>query len=89
MLPRLASFALGLAAPVLALTAAPALAAPQRSAPPGTVAPQTLPGAGAVAAKAEPARWLVVDGTGDVDAVTAHIVDAVRVRLGPEPEHGR
>ena len=40
-------------------------------------------------AAAEPARWLVVDGTGDVDAVTAHIVDAVRARLGPEPEHGR
>ena len=59
MLPRLASFALGLAAPVLALTAAPALAAPQRSAPPGMVAPHTLPSAGAAAAKAEPVRWLV------------------------------
>lgn len=42
----------------------------------------------AAQAAAEPGRWLVVDGTGDVDAITAHIVDAVRTRLGPEPEHG-
>jgi dTMP kinase len=39
--------------------------------------------------EAEPGRWLVVDGTRDVDAITAHIVDGVRARLGPEPEHGR
>jgi dTMP kinase len=38
-------------------------------------------------AEAEPGRWLVVDGTRDVDAITAHIVDAVRDRLGPEPGH--
>jgi len=43
----------------------------------------------AAQAKTEPGRWLVVDGTRDVDAITAHIVDAVRTRLGPEPEHGR
>jgi dTMP kinase len=43
----------------------------------------------AAQAAAEPARWLVVDGTWDVDAITAHIVDVVRARLGPEPEHGR
>ena len=40
-------------------------------------------------AAAEPDRWLVVDGTREVEAITAHIVDAVRARLGPEPEHGR
>jgi dTMP kinase len=40
-------------------------------------------------AAADAARWLVVDGTRDVDAITAHIVQAVRARLGPEPEHGR
>ncbi|HSZ36490.1 MAG TPA: dTMP kinase [Acidimicrobiales bacterium] len=43
----------------------------------------------AAQAAAEPGRWLVVDGTGDAAAITAHIVDAVRERLGPEPEHGR
>jgi thymidylate kinase len=43
----------------------------------------------AAQAEIEPGRWLVVDGTRDVDAITAHIVDAVRTRLGPEPEHGR
>jgi dTMP kinase len=43
----------------------------------------------AAQAKGEPGRWLVVDGTRDVDAITAHIVDGVRARLGPEPEHGR
>ena len=43
----------------------------------------------AAQAAAEPGRWLVVDGTRDVDAITAHILDAVRTRLGPEPEHGR
>jgi dTMP kinase len=41
----------------------------------------------AAQAEAEPGRWLVVDGTRDVDAITAHIVDAVRARLGPEPGH--
>ena len=40
-------------------------------------------------AAADPARWLVVDGTREVDAITAHIVEAVRARLGPEPERGR
>jgi dTMP kinase len=43
----------------------------------------------AAQAAAEPGRWLIVDGTRDVDAITAHIVGAVRERLGPEPEHGR
>jgi dTMP kinase len=43
----------------------------------------------AAQAEAEPGRWLVVDGTRDVDAITAHIVDAVRARLGPEPERHR
>jgi dTMP kinase len=31
------------------------------------------------------AHWLVVDGTGDPGAITAHIVEAVRARLGAEP----
>jgi dTMP kinase len=43
----------------------------------------------AAQAAAAPARWLVVDGTREVDAITAHIVEAVRALLGPEPEHGR
>ena len=43
----------------------------------------------AAQAAADPGRWLVVDGTRDVDAITAHIVDTVRARLGPEPERGR
>jgi dTMP kinase len=43
----------------------------------------------AAQAAADAAGWLVVDGTRDVDAITAHIVEAVRARLGPEPEHGR
>ena len=43
----------------------------------------------AAQAAADAARWLVVDGTREVDAITAHIVEAVRARLGPEPEHGR
>jgi dTMP kinase len=43
----------------------------------------------AAQAEAEPGCWLVVDGTRDVDAITAHIVDAVRARLGPEPERHR
>jgi dTMP kinase len=33
-------------------------------------------------AVADPEHWLVVDGTEDVDALTAHIVDAVHDRLG-------
>jgi dTMP kinase len=41
----------------------------------------------AAQAAAQPERWLVVDGTCEVGAVTAHIVDAVRARLGPEPGH--
>jgi dTMP kinase len=43
----------------------------------------------AAQAAAEPGRWLTVDGTRDVEAITANIVDAVRERLGAEPEHGR
>jgi dTMP kinase len=43
----------------------------------------------AAQAAADAARWLVVDGTREVDAITAHIVEAVRARLGPEPERGR
>jgi dTMP kinase len=43
----------------------------------------------AAQAAADAAGWLVVDGTRDVDAITAHIVEAVRARLGPEPERGR
>lgn len=38
---------------------------------------------------ADPGRWMVVDGTRDVDAITAQIVETVRARLGPEPEHRR
>jgi dTMP kinase len=38
-------------------------------------------------AAADADHWLVVDGTADAAAVTAHIVDAVRLRLGPEPGH--
>ncbi|HWF15246.1 MAG TPA: dTMP kinase [Acidimicrobiales bacterium] len=40
-------------------------------------------------AAADPAHWLVVDGTGESGAITAHIVDAVRTRLGVEPGPGR
>ncbi len=43
----------------------------------------------AAQAAAEPARWLVVDGTRDIEEITAHIVDSVRTRLGLEPKHGR
>jgi dTMP kinase len=43
----------------------------------------------AAQAAAEPGRWIVVDGTRDVDEITAHIVDSVRTRLGPQPERGR
>ena len=40
-------------------------------------------------AAADPGHWVVVDGTGEVAAVTAHIVEAVRTRLGPEPRQQR
>ena len=40
-------------------------------------------------AEAEPERWLVVDGTADAAVVTAHILDAVRARLGDPPALGR
>jgi dTMP kinase len=43
----------------------------------------------AAQAEADPTGWLVVDGTRDAGTITAHIVDAVRARLGPEPEHRR
>ena len=36
-------------------------------------------------AAADGGRWVVVDGTGEAAAVTAHIVEAVRARLGSEP----
>ena len=39
-------------------------------------------------AEAEPDRWLVLDGTEDADALTAHIVDAVHERFG-QPPSGR
>ena len=35
------------------------------------------------------ARWLVVDGTGESSTITAHIVGAVRTRLGTEPAPNR
>ena len=34
---------------------------------------------------ADPEHWLVVDGTEDVPALTAHIVEAVHERLGDPP----
>jgi dTMP kinase len=37
-------------------------------------------------AAADPARWLVVDGSAEVDALTAHIVASVRERLGERPD---
>jgi dTMP kinase len=40
-------------------------------------------------AAADEGRWVVVDGTGEAAAITAHIVEAVRARLGPEPERRR
>jgi dTMP kinase len=40
-------------------------------------------------AAADPARWLVVDGEAPVDALAAHIVAAVRARLGDGPSPGR
>ena len=43
----------------------------------------------AAQAAATPERWLVVDGTLGVDVITAHIVEAVRARLGAEPEPSR
>ena len=36
-------------------------------------------------AVADPEHWLVVDGTEDVSALTAHIVEAVHDRLGDDP----
>jgi dTMP kinase len=36
-------------------------------------------------AVADPGHWVVVDGTEDVSALTAHIVAAVRDRLGDPP----
>jgi dTMP kinase len=33
----------------------------------------------------DPEHWVVIDGTGEAAAITAHIVEAVRARLGPEP----
>jgi thymidylate kinase len=33
----------------------------------------------------DPDRWLVVDGTAEVAALTAHIVASVRERLGDAP----
>ncbi len=32
----------------------------------------------------DPARWLVVDGTGDPSEITTHIVETVRTRLGAD-----
>jgi dTMP kinase len=40
-------------------------------------------------AAADPDRWLVVDGTENVEALTAHIVTSVRMRLGDPPAPGR
>jgi len=36
----------------------------------------------------DPAHWLVVDGSADVEEVTAHIVTSVRERLGDAPASG-
>jgi dTMP kinase len=36
-------------------------------------------------AAADPARWVVVDGTAEVAALAAHIVTSVRARLGEAP----
>ncbi len=40
-------------------------------------------------AAADPAQWVVVDGTADSAIVTAHIVASVRDRLGDAPAPGR
>jgi dTMP kinase len=40
-------------------------------------------------AAADPARWVVVDGTAAAPDVAAHIVAAVRARLGDAPARGR
>jgi dTMP kinase len=40
-------------------------------------------------AEADPARWVVVDGTEDMAAVTVHILTAVRERLGEPSEQAR
>ncbi len=37
----------------------------------------------------DPAHWLVVDGSADVETVAAHIVASVRERLGEAPARGR
>ncbi|MGO8825183.1 MAG: dTMP kinase [Acidimicrobiales bacterium] len=37
----------------------------------------------------DPARWLVVDGSADVETVAAHIVASVRERFGDAPAPGR
>ena len=37
----------------------------------------------------DPAHWLVVDGSADVDTVAAHIVASVRERFGDAPASGR
>jgi dTMP kinase len=37
----------------------------------------------------EPAHWLVVDGSADVETVAAHIVASVRERFGDAPAPGR
>jgi dTMP kinase len=37
-------------------------------------------------AHADPSRWLVVDGCGEVDFVTEQIVTAIRERFGDPPE---
>jgi len=38
---------------------------------------------------ADPEHWVVVDGTEDEVTLTAHIVAAVRERLGDPPAGGR
>ena len=37
----------------------------------------------------DPAHWLVVDGSADVETVAAHIVASVRERFGDAPAPGR
>jgi dTMP kinase len=40
-------------------------------------------------AAADPARWLVVDGSAEVEVLTAHIVTSVRERLGERAARAR
>jgi dTMP kinase len=40
-------------------------------------------------AAADPEHWIVVDGTVEVAALTAHIVASVRERLGDAPPERR